>query len=156
MNYSIDNKKLFIFDLDGTIANCEWRQHHLQQKPKNWVKFREGTRKDGTHDDILWLLKLFAKEGHTILFVTARTEMEREDTIWWFENVAGITKDMYSKLYMRGSEDYRDDFLIKKEVLEQIRKEFGEPFMIFEDRARVVQMWRNEGLRCLHVEAGDF
>lgn len=149
-------KKIFIWDIDGTIANCEWRQHHLQKKPKDWVKFREGTRSDGTHDDILWLFKLLAKEGHTNIFVTARTEMERADTEWWFENVAGITKNMYVQLYMRGTDDYRDDFLIKREVLQTIRKKYGEPFMVFEDRARVVQMWRSEGVRCMHVESGDF
>jgi len=152
----MNEQKIFIFDIDGTIANCEWRRHHLRKHPRDWVSFRQGTREDGTHDDILFLLKLFAKEGHKILFVTARTEQERADTEWWFSNVAGISRSMYTTLYMRADGDYREDVIIKAEALKLIREVHGEPFMVFEDRARVVQMWRDNGVRCLHVEPGDF
>lgn len=152
----MNEPKIFIFDIDGTVANCEWRMHHLKQQPRDWVSFRKGTRDDGTHDDILFLLKLFAKEGHKILFVTARTESERADTEWWFSNVAGINRSMYTALYMRADDDYREDTIVKAETLKLIREVHGEPFMVFEDRARVVQMWRDNGVRCLHVEPGDF
>ena len=150
------DKKIFCFDIDGTVANCEWRQHHLRQKPRDWKSFKDGTHHDSTHDDIIWLLKLFANEGHTILFVTARSESERADTVWWFNNVAKITDQQYDQLYMRADNDHRDDSIVKQEILQRIRSEWGEPFMVFEDRARVVQMWRDNGIRCMHVEPGEF
>jgi hypothetical protein len=152
------SKKIFIFDIDGTVANCEHRQHFLRRprKERDWKSFRDLTRLDTPHDDILFLLKLFAAEGHTILFVTARTESERDDTEWWFENVAGLTSDMWQRLYMRADRDNREDTIIKKEILDVIRRVYGEPYMVFEDRARVVAMWRENGVRCLHVEPGEF
>ncbi len=52
---------------------------------------------------------------------------------------------------MRADKDSRKDFIIKKEILEVIRKDFDDPEILFvvDDRPSVVKMWREEGLVCL-------
>jgi hypothetical protein len=62
----------------------------------------------------------------------------------------------YSKLYMRPAKDHRPDYIIKVELLQQIRKDYGEPFMWFDDRNQVVDAIRAEGVRVLQVAEGNF
>ena len=59
-------------------------------------------------------------------------------------------------LFMRKAGDRRDDSVIKKEMLVQLRIAGFNPVMVFEDRDRVVKMWRENGVRCMQVANGDF
>ena len=59
-------------------------------------------------------------------------------------------------MFMRMTGDRRDDSIVKKEMLDLIRRSGFEPKMVFEDRDRVVKMWRENGVRCLQVANGDF
>jgi len=146
------NYKVIVFDVDGTLANCEHRQCFLRSKPRNWNAFNAGIPFDKPHEDIIWIARQFALLGHEILIATGRSEEERRDTedwLKWFEVP-------YAKMYMRPAKDYRDDAIIKKEILDQMRKDGYEPYMVFDDRDRVVKMWRENNVRCLQVNYGDF
>jgi hypothetical protein len=57
---------------------------------------------------------------------------------------------------MRKKGDYRDDSIVKKELLDQIRKDGYNPLLAFDDRDRVVKAWRECGIRCLQVAEGNF
>ena len=39
---------------------------------------------------------------------------------------------------------------------ERIRKDGYEPFLVFDDRQRVVDMWRRNGIQCCQVAPGDY
>ncbi len=145
--------KVVIFDIDGTLANIAHRQKFVRQKPKRWDLFNKAIPNDTPHSDILWLFSLMAKEPDTTMIVASgRGEEDRAVTEQWLAE-AGI---LYAKLYMRPARDYRRDDIIKGEILEQIRSEFGEPYMAVDDRNGVVDMWRSNGIRCLQVAPGDF
>jgi hypothetical protein len=145
--------KVIIFDIDGTVANCTHRQHHVQQKPRRWDLFNKAIPLDTPHDDIIWLFKLLANEPDTVMLIASgRGEDNRPETeVWLADNAIN-----YKKLYMRRSKDSRPDNIVKKEILDQIRAEFGEPYMVFDDRNQVVNMWRENGVRCLQVAPGEF
>lgn len=148
-------KKTIMVDVDGTLANNEHRQHFLDVKPKDWKNFKYNAFYDTTYPDIVWLVKTLHEAGNTILIVTARTEDEREITARWLDEVAGLG-DIYDKMYMREEKDYRDDNIVKAEILEQIRKDGYDPTIVIDDRNRVVKMWREVGITCLHVRDGCF
>ncbi len=57
---------------------------------------------------------------------------------------------------MRPEKDYRDDGTIKAELLDKILADGWEPWLVVEDRQRVVDMWRARGLTCLQCAPGDF
>lgn len=57
---------------------------------------------------------------------------------------------------LRGFNDYRDDPIIKQEIYETYIKPYTDVDYVFDDRDRVVKMWRDIGLRCLQVQEGDF
>ena len=147
--------KVILCDVDGTLSNGNHRQHYLAVKPKNWLGFISQAPNDPPYEDIVWLVKTLKDAGNKILIVTARSEDEREMTKTWLDNVAGLA-GYYEKMYMRESEDYRDDSIVKKEILENIRLDGYDPYMVLDDRNKVVSMWRSLGIRCLQVQDGDF
>ena len=148
--------KTIIFDIDGTIANCEHRQPFVRFKPKNWNAFNKAMKYDTPHHDIIWLLKTLKNGGNKIIICTGRTEDYRKETQDWIDNVAGL-KGYYEKIYMREEKDYRDDGIVKIEMLKKIKEDgFDDPTMVFDDRDRVVKAWREAGLRCFQVAPGDF
>ena len=98
-------------------------------------------------------MKLLKDCGNTILIVTARSEDRREITEKWLNEKAGLS-GIYDKIYMREMYDYRDDDVCKKDILDIIRKDGYDPYLVLDDRKMVVDMWRNEGLTCLQVRDG--
>jgi len=143
-----------IFDVDGTLANIQHRIHHIKEKPKSWRRFREGIPEDTPHEDIFWLLHTFHSVGCRILIASGRSEYEREATTAWLHK-QGI-EGKYEKLYMRPKDDYRADYIIKQEILEEMRRDGYDPVIAIDDRNQVTKMWRDNGIRCLQVAEGDF
>ena len=145
-------KKIIIFDIDGTLANCEHRQHHVRQKPKRWDLFNKYIPLDTPHDDIIWLAKLMYDTGNTVIICSGRGAESKTVTVDWLDK-HGVK---FHGLYMRKEKDSRRDDIIKMELLAEIRKDYGEPFMVFDDRQQVVDAWRANGIRCNQVAPGDF
>ena len=146
--------KIIVFDIDGTLANTEHRKHWVASKPKNWAAWNAGMANDTVHADIKWLLNIFDNRSHNtrIVFCSGRGEETRNVTEKWLAD----NDIYYDALYMRSESDYRKDSIVKVELLEQIRKDYGEPFLWFDDRQQVVDAIRAQGVRVLQVAPGDF
>lgn len=145
--------KCVIFDLDGTIANCDHRIGYLKVAPKNWDAFWAGTRLDDGYDHILEIANMYNNNNIPIIIVTARSGKSRDCTEWWLNNVAKIK---YDSLHMRSQQDYRPDTEVKKEILYKLRDMGYDPYIAYEDRDSVVEMWRKEGVTCVQVKEGDY
>lgn len=144
--------RTYIFDIDNTIANNSKRIHHLHQKPKNWDAWYKESQHDTPYWEIIELMDLAVSHDIKVVLCTGRDEFCRDDTVNWLAD-----HDIpYDKLYMRPLGDRRDDSVVKRDLLKQIREDGYDPVLVFEDRDRVVQMWRDEGLRCLQVAPGNF
>lgn len=59
-------------------------------------------------------------------------------------------------LRMREHGDYTPDNELKKKWLDQARAQERPPQLVFDDRQKVVDMWRAEGVPCFQVAPGDF
>lgn len=147
-------KPYVIFDLDGTIADCSHRLHHIKEKPKNFKKFHQECLNDPAIQDVKELVDIMAGAGYSIVFCTGRSEDAREDTVKWlnkhFPQVEYI-------LYMRPTGNHEPDWIMKVSLL--ARNDELTPdkvFAIFEDRDRVVEAWRDHGYRCYQVCAGNY
>jgi len=42
-----------IFDVDGTLANCEHRMHWIRHRPKNWAAFNRAMPYDTPIQDMI-------------------------------------------------------------------------------------------------------
>ena len=92
------------------------------------------------------------KAGHRIIIATGRNRSQRAITLkQLFAN--GL---VFEQIYMRSDNDYRQDYVLKKELLQKMRANGFNPKMVFDDRSSVIQMWRDEGLKAIQVAPGDF
>lgn len=153
-------QRAIIFDIDGTLADNSHRQHFIQQEPKDWQGFFDAMSEDKPIEETCFLCSSLAAllsmgvfGQYTIVFCSGRPDSHRQQTIEW------INKHIFfgeNRIFMRKAGDHRPDEKVKEELLGQMREDGLEPFMVFDDRKRVVEMWRRNGLRCLQVAPGDF
>lgn len=144
--------KVIVFDVDGTLADIEWRRHWVMNKPKNWKAFFAVQHEDPPHEEIVWLAKRLKDADTRIIVCSGRSAEFRVVTETWL-NEQGIAFD---SLFMRPLNDRRPDFEVKVELLEEIRTKYGEPYLWVDDRKTVVEAIRNAGVRVLQVCEGDY
>ena len=144
-------KDCWIFDMDGTLCNSDHRKHHLEGK-KDWAGWFRDMGEDPLHKDIAQFYDYAVANGFPVFICTGRDEGYRSVSQFWLDK-NGINVD---GLFMRRAGDRRDDSIVKKEMLEEIRALGYNPVLAFDDRDRVVNMWRENGVRCLQVAPGDF
>lgn len=140
-----------IFDLDGTICDCEHRRHHVTGNDKNWTAFNNTMGDDAPSQNIIRLaVELSAK--NKIVMCTGREDVFLRVTELWL-TLHGVPFDA---IYMRPKADYRDDPVIKRDLLAHILADGYKPWLVVDDRSRVVAMWREMGLTCLQCADGNF
>lgn len=146
-----------IFDLDGTLADLTHRRHFVTTKPKNWPAFFAAADQDTCIEPIAKVARGFIL-AHRVLICSGRPDDMRDMTEKWLTKhiwgANGFTK--HDGLYMRKTGDYRADDIVKSELLDQILVDGFHPELAFDDRDRVVKMWRARGIRCCQVAEGDF
>ena len=144
--------KAVIFDIDGTLADCEHRRQYVATKPKNWPAFEAGQSADPVMSRVKdTLLDFYAKE-YKIVLCSGRNDHTRDQTIEWLNR----NEIPFDDLYMRTSGDSRKDNIVKSELLDQILAKGYDILMVFDDRQQVVDMWRQRGLIVSQVAEGDF
>jgi FMN phosphatase YigB (HAD superfamily) len=131
----------YIFDIDGTIADNSHRQQFVRSKPKNWKAYNSMMADDKPIDATIAVCNTLYT-GADIILCTGRQEKDRKLTEDWLL----AHKVEYDELFMRKTEDFRDDTIVKKEMLDKIR-ELGYAIVgAFDDRPKVVAMWRTNGI----------
>lgn len=149
-----------IVDIDGTIANCSHRLHHIKNKPKNWKAFFDGMVEDKPILPMINVIRSLYSTGNRLIFITGRPDSYREVTESWLVNYlfhdVKFNEQHKLNLFMRKSKDHREDTIVKAELLNIAKQQGFEPVLAFEDRPRIVDMWREHGLICLAVNSNEF
>lgn len=132
----------YIFDIDGTLAYMNDRN------PYDYSKVGS----DGCYFDVRWLLVQLHSVWYSIVICSWRKDDCRKETEEWLSANA----IPYDLLLMRKSDDNRNDAIVKYEIL--INDIIPHYFVhwVFDDRDRVVKMWREAWLRCYQVNYGNF
>lgn len=143
--------KTAIFDIDGTLADTAHRLHHIKAKPPNWDAFFAECVNDPVIEPVRELAQVLTAQGYKIILVSGRTDKVREQTEAWLAD-NGVP---YQELHMRAEGDYRQDFIVKAEILDAILAEGHEIAFVVDDRPSVVAMWRERGLTCLQCRDWD-
>jgi phosphoglycolate phosphatase-like HAD superfamily hydrolase len=146
-------KMLVVFDIDGTLANIEHRLGYVRSKPKNWKAFDAGIPNDSVNLPVAAVFHQMVDAGHAVILASGRNERSRQATEDWLSanHLRG-----YQKLYMRKADDFRGDDIVKQEILDEIIADYGrKPDMVFDDRPRVVAMWRRNGIFVFDVYQGE-
>lgn len=152
-------RRCYLFDIDGTLADCSHRLHHIQSKPKDWRAFFAACADDKPIPHMIELAKrLWATAP--LVFVSGRSDECFDATITWMAQqgfgITGRYDGGSPTIYMRKAGDYRADDIVKGELLDTILADGFVPIMAFDDRDRVVAMWRARGIPCAQVADGNF
>ena len=131
---------VIIVDIDGTIALKGNRD------PYDYALVRE----DFPNKKVISVVTQL-ENWNEVMFVSGRSEICREDTEQWLAQI-GFEN---CELYMRRLDDYRSDEIVKKEIYYRHISPRN-VLCVFDDRNKVVKMWRELGLTCLQVAEGDF
>lgn len=142
-------KDCVIVDLDGTVANCDWRLPLIKNKPKNWKAFFEGIPHDQPIYSMCRMVEtMWKNDTIRVVFSTGRPDTYRKESIEW------IYTHIYAAphaLYMRSQKDgHRPAHEVKKDLLSQIRADGFNPVMAIDDDEKVCKMYREEGLIVLY------
>ena len=142
-----------LVDIDGTIADCRHRLHHIQKRPKDWDAFFAATADDLPIMPVInTVLCLHASAANRLIYCSGRPEKTRAATVDWLRRHCLPARP----IYMRADGDHQDDQHLKRALLARIRADGFDPVLAIDDRRRVVDMWRAEGLICAQVAEGDF
>lgn len=140
-----------IFDLDGTLADVTIRQRHLEGGKKDWKSFFATIKTDTLN---VWCRELVEalRSKYRIIIVSGRIDTLKQETEEWLKQ----HQVHYDALYLRDKNDHRDDQVLKREIYETYIQPKFDVLFVVDDRKKVVKMWREIGLVCLHCAEGDF
>ena len=99
--------------------------------------------KDEPINQTIELLRLvYSSANYNVVLLTGREGSigNRTQTEQWLIN----NKVPYDVLFMREEKDYRCDAIVKLELMKKV-EEIYEVIGIFDDRKKVVDMWRKNG-----------
>lgn len=145
-------RECYLFDIDGTLADCSHRLRHITRGEKDWRSFFAACGDDAPIPHIISLALNLWDADQQIIYVSGRSDECRDLTLAWLAK-HGLPE---APLYMRKAGDHRDDDKVKAELLVAVIADGWAPVMAFDDRDRVVKMWRDRGIPCAQVAAGDF
>ena len=157
-------RKLYICDIDGTIANLEHRLHYIRFNASmhgfekdfspDWDAFHDHVLDDAPIWPIIYIIKALKQQAFAdVWFFTGRMERCRDHTTKWLERY--MWDDPIIEMRRQG--DFRSDVEIKQEMLDSmLHMDRRRLVAVFDDRERIVQMWRSNGIQCLQVKDGDY
>jgi len=147
VEYNLDLPEAIVCDLDGTLALLNGRNPYdastcdqdLFNRPV-W-DIVSGAARTNTQGDF----------GRALFLVSGRPETHREPTERFLQNHSVF----YSRLYMRGSDDRRQDVDVKRDIYNEHIKGKYNVMAVFDDRLQVCRLWHSLGLPLFRVGNPD-
>jgi hypothetical protein len=149
---------LYIFDLDGTLALIEHRRHMVEGPEKDWKNFFAACTFDLPNWPVISTLNALLKSGADIQIWSGRSAEVMNETLTWIHTYVSNDVDLDEiQLIMRRAGDFTPDDELKQGWLQSLN-EFDRRRLVavFDDRQKVVDMWRRNGVACFQVAPGDF
>lgn len=175
-----DGVQMIIFDLDGTLADCEHRRHFITPPDRSkfiytdstphengcvltgywecqgkkwqpdWLAFYEACDKDKIISQTKSVFDFIGMNGqsHTLQIWTGRSQSVEEKTKIWLRNYsfAYACHEFNIVLKMRPIGNTEPDEVLKERWLDEAIAEGKKIDFVFDDRPKVVRMWRRRGI----------
>jgi hypothetical protein len=160
------DKSVIICDLDGTLADQTHRQHFITKpltmpiigqapwKP-DWDTYYRACPADAPMETNIRVVQalLASSPGLRLIITTGRSAAVRDETVQWLNTHL----DQWDGLVMRPVGNYTPDHELKKTWCQDGQAcRINQVLCAFEDRDRTVRMYRELGITCYQVAAGDF
>ena len=128
-------------------------RRHFVSEGSDWNAFREATVDDTPVQWVCDIAKRFIAQGESVAFFSARNESEREITE---KQISEWIGDGHSGVFLRPNGDFRPDEEFKSDLATRFEEIGGKIDLVFDDRNKVVEMWRERGTTVVQVADGDF
>ncbi len=150
-------KNIVIFDLDGTIAIIDERRK-LSTKlngKMDWDIFFDPKNilLDKPNFAVIKTLKALKMSGFKIVILSGRLDITKAATLKWLKKYK-VDFDDFKMRENTSKGKFMSDVMLKENWLKEIGKDNIE--FVFDDRKKLVEMWRNNGLICFQVADGNF
>lgn len=140
-----------IFDLDGTLCDCEHRVHFMRERPKRREEFHSACLFDDVIEPTNALIDMAEQKGIKVILLSARPSRFKAQTEEWLSK----NEIHYDQLILSGYPELSDpEFKLK--MYRELIEPFYEVLFAVDDRDSVVRMWRETGLTCFDIAGNHF
>ena len=138
-----------VVDLDGTLADVSHRLSYVRSRPPDWPAFFARVSNDRLNAWCRDLIRALTP-AYRIVIVSGRPMSTFDDTRAWLERNHVPYDDL---VLVRAINDHSPDQELKRAWL----RSYGKERILFtvDDRQKVVNMWREEGVVCLQCAAWE-
>ena len=178
---------MIIFDLDGTLADCEHRRHFVDASKRkeagfddvyhkdidtydggkgwyykdkgertfekkfepDWRSFYESCSEDKPIDPVIHIFRQLLLNREEVEIWSGRCDSVRAKTLAWIDKHIFLGNFLMLeniKLKMRPQGNHMCDELLKEKWLKEAQSSGKTIDMVFDDRPKVVRMWRSNGI----------
>lgn len=152
--------KKVIFDLDGTLALIDKRRI-ISKCPTtgkmDWDKFFDPAfiDLDQPNDPVIKMAQVLKDAGNMIVILSGRSKATKDATRTWL-NKHDVPFDVLKMRPTSNDFKFMPDDQLKQRWLDQLFPNKSDILCVFDDRQKVVDMWRANGLTCMQVAPGNF
>ena len=157
------DKKIVIFDLDGTLALIDKRRaiSTKDNGKMDWDKFFDPKNidLDQPNTPVIKMAKMLKSQGFMIVIFSGRSKATKDATTQWLDRhdvPFDVLKMRPADRSIGGHFHFMKDSDLKQHWLDDLIPNKDDIFAVFDDRNQVVDMWRKNGLTTFQVADGDF
>ncbi|HET8686988.1 MAG TPA: HAD family acid phosphatase [Methanosarcina sp.] len=140
-------KRIAIFDLDGTLCDHSHRIHLVSGKKKDFDKYHDLCPIDPPNESVVASCKRMGGKGVPIVLMTGRPDSHRQVTEDWLRSM-GIK---YQALHMRPAGKFMKSKDMKLNWVNEYYGGIGNVVSVFEDKKDVVDMWVEQKVPFVHA-----
>ncbi len=145
---------MIIFDLDGTLADCEHRRHFVdplyrEDSFRIGKTFYEACDKDVPINHVIDIFSEYNDDEYNcneIQIWSGRCESVRDKTEKWLKKYTSFDRMNCRILKMRPIGDNTPDEKLKEKWLDEVIAEGKIIDFVFDNRTKVVDMYRRRGI----------
>ena len=151
------DKKIVIFDLDGTLADISARRAlSIIDGKMDWDRFfnPENIKLDEPNIPVIKAARVFAQTGHRVIILSGRSKATKDITRKWLAD-NNVPFDILKMRPTNHPWKFMPDDKLKQHWLDTLLNK-DDIICVFDDRQKVVNMWRENGVACFQDAPGDF
>lgn len=103
-------RRIALFDLDGTLALIEHRFPLIECKPRQWDAFFAACVHDAPNWPLIFIARALSQAGFEVIIATGRSDAVRGQTEGWL----GRHDVPFEQLLMRAQGDHQPDHRLKR------------------------------------------
>ena len=152
--------KTVIFDLDGTLADItKRREMSTKENGKiDWDIFFEPNNIwfDLPNEPVITMAQLLSQK-HRIVIFSGRSKSTKDETKRWLQKF-DVPFDILKMRPTSNDWKFMPDDELKQHWLDTLFPDDKKKdiLCVFDDRQKVVDMWRKNGITCFQVDEGKF